>query len=253
MAWSSQAKTPMRMHHDGRSETGRRDNNEDGLLALPECGLYAVADGMGGYEGGEVASRLALGSLQTYFELLGDDGVGLDPEGPEDVARERMALAIRIADREVGRRATGTLAKMGTTLATLVIQNGHAMIAHVGDSRVYRMREGELDALTRDHSLHAEMESTGMSVLPPRRRFRLSNVITQALGQGPDVRPDIRIESVLPGDRFLLCTDGVTDALDEESIAWLLTRTHGVAQALVDAAHENGSMDNITALVVTIS
>ncbi|HJL17884.1 MAG TPA: protein phosphatase 2C domain-containing protein [Sandaracinaceae bacterium LLY-WYZ-13_1] len=241
----------MRIEHEGRSDTGRRENNEDAWLALPERGLYAVADGMGGYEGGEVASRLALASLQTYFELLGEDGLGLCEPGGEGVARERVALAIRIADREVSRRARGRLSKMGTTLACLFLQGDRALIAHVGDSRVYRMRDGELEALTRDHSLYSEMESAGLAGLPPRTSFHFSNVITQALGQGPDVRPDVTLVSVLPGDRFLLCSDGVTDVLDEESIAWFLTRTEGTARELVEGAYDHGGLDNITAVVVT--
>lgn len=244
----------MRIQHDGRSDVGRRENNEDAHLALPSTGLYAVADGMGGYEGGEVASRLALASLQTYFEMLGEGGLGLTDDSPsERVALERMALALRIADREVARRAVGPLSKMGTTLASLVIQGRRALIAHVGDSRVYRMRDGELEQLTRDHSLYAEMEASGFQGLPPRRAFHFSNIITQALGQGPDVKPDVRVEAILPGDRFLLCTDGLSDVLDEESAAWTLTRTEGVADALVQAAYDRGSSDNITALVVTAS
>jgi serine/threonine protein phosphatase PrpC len=239
----------MRIHHEGRTETGRREHNEDGLLARPERGLFAVADGMGGYAGGEVASRLALESLEGYFARLGAEGLGLGGPGAERVARERMGLALRMADRDVGRRAAGRLAQMGTTVAALVIQAGRAMVAHVGDSRVYRLREGELEALTRDHSLQAEMESTGLAARGPHR---VSNVITQALGPGPAVRPDVRVDPVLPGDRFLLCTDGLTDALDEEAIAWLLTRSDDAAGALVEAAYENGSTDNITALVVSV-
>ena len=155
-----------------------------------------------------------------------------------------------MADREVARQATGRLAQMGATVAALAIQNGFALIAHVGDSRVYRLREGALEALTRDHSLQAEMESSGLAAPGP---YRVSNVITQALGAGSPVRPDVRIEPALPGDRYLLCTDGLTDALDAESIAWLLTRARGATDALVEAAFERGSTDNITALVVSLA
>ena len=239
----------MRIEHHGRTDTGRRDNNEDGLIALSEHGLYAVADGMGGYEGGEVASRLALASLQAYFELLGQGGLGLDES--EDVALERMGLAVRIADREVTRRATGRLSKMGTTLACVVVQGTRALIAHVGDSRVYRLRDGEVERLTRDHSLVAEMEAAGLTGAS-QRGMPFSNIITQALGQGPDARPDLRVEELMPGDRFLLCSDGVTDALDDEAIAWALTSNEDPADAVVDASYMAGSADNITALVLTV-
>ena len=237
----------MRIDHQARTYVGRRENNEDALLVLPERGLFAVADGMGGYEGGEIASRLALASLRTYFEMLGPEGLGL---ADAEVAHERMALAIRIAHRDVERRAEGALAQMGTTLASLVIENGVAMIAHVGDSRVYRLRDGEIMPLTRDHSLVAEMEAAGLVGIH-RSAFTLGNVITQALGQGPEVRPGLLVEEVLAGDRFLLCSDGLTDVLDDEAIAWTLTRNDDVAEALVDAAYDHDSSDNITAIVVT--
>jgi len=245
----------MRIEHRGVTITGRRDNNEDALLELPERGLYAVADGMGGYEGGEVASKAALASLQTYCEMLGDDGFGLEEDDEhQSVARERVGLAIRIADREVRRRATGPLRRMGTTLACMVVGNGQALIAHVGDSRVYRMREGEVVAMTHDHSLLNEMTAGGLvGAGDAARHYRLRNIITQALGQGREVVPDVSVEPALPGDKFLLCSDGLTDVLDERAIALGLSRKRRSAEALVESAYDAGSHDNITALVVTIS
>lgn len=245
----------MGIHHESASICGRRQANEDALLELPERGLFAVADGMGGYAGGEVASRAAIASLSAYCDLLGDAGFGLAGADAMslDVARERLALAVRIADREVRRRAVGELARMGTTIACLAIGDERAMTVHVGDSRVYRLREGDVVALTRDHSLWNEMEAAGMAGVAEHSSFRFHNIITQALGQGSDAKPEIGDSSFLPGDRFLLCSDGLSDVLDEESIAWLLTSKTDVARRLVDAAYEAGSTDNITALVVTAS
>lgn len=242
----------MRIGHESRSDTGRRSNNEDAVLALPERGLFAVADGMGGYEGGEVASGLALASIKTYFEMLGDEGLGLHRESL-NVARERMRLAIRLADREVSRRAVGRLRKMGTTLACVAIDGDLALVAHVGDSRVYRLRENHLEALTLDHSLYAHMQATGLTGVSPRGRFPLSNVITQSIGQGPVAVPDMKIHTLLPGDRLLLCTDGLSDVLDDDTIAWLMTRNRDVAAELVEAAADHGSRDNITALVLCVT
>lgn len=239
----------MEIRDEGRSVVGRRENNEDSLLSLPEHGFYAVADGMGGYEGGEIASKLALASLQAYYELLGDDAPESDPHA--ELAIERLGLAIRIAHREVARRATGPLRRMGTTLACLAVRDGVAVTGHVGDSRVYRLRDGELDQLTRDHSLYAEMEANGAAGLS-RRDFALRNIITQAVGQQASVRPDFSVFELMPGDRFLLCSDGLSDVLEDDDIAWGLTRTRDVAKSLCDAAYEAGSFDNITALVVLV-
>lgn len=239
----------MRIRDEGCSVVGRRENNEDSLLSLPDHGFYAVADGMGGYEGGEIASKLALASLQAYYELLGDDVHEPDPDS--ELAIERLGLAIRIAHREVVRRATGPLRRMGTTLACLAIRDGRAVIAHVGDSRVYLLRDGEIEQVTRDHSLYAEMEANGARGLT-RRDFALRNIITQAVGQQASVRPDFRAVDLMPGDRFLICSDGLSDVLDEEAIAWGMTRTRDVAKSLCDTAYEAGSFDNITALVVSV-
>ncbi|MFK7992030.1 MAG: PP2C family serine/threonine-protein phosphatase [Sandaracinaceae bacterium] len=240
----------MRIEHEGRSDVGRRSNNEDGLLALPEQGLYAVADGMGGYEGGEVASRVALASLQSYFELLGDDGLGMRRSKAE--ASQRMTMAIRIADREVARRAVGPLRQMGTTLASIAFEGDRVLIAHVGDSRVYRVRDGKVKAMTRDHSLYAQMEAAGVGWLPKTKSaFSMSNVITQALGQGAPASPDIRVDSVRAGDRFLLCTDGFSDVIDDRMLEGFFTGPVD-AERLTRRAYDLGSLDNITALLVTV-
>ncbi len=233
----------MRIQHTVHTDTGRRSNNEDAYLAEPRLGVYAVADGMGGYEGGEVASRVSLESLLAYFERLGPDN--LDLEGDEQASRQQVRMAIRMADREIARRAVGELSEMGTTLVCLVVRETRALIAHVGDSRIYRLRDGAIEQLTRDHSLVAEMEARGLSAAP-----NLSHIVTQALGQGPPARPDVRVIDLRPGDRFLLCSDGLSDVLEPGDIAREVTR-RGAARALVKLAYDAGSMDNITALVVS--
>ncbi len=240
----------MRIEHEGRSDVGRRSNNEDGLLAMPERGLFVVADGMGGYEGGEVASRVALSALESYFELLGEGGLGIGTSSRE--ASQRMTMAMRIADGEVERQAVGPLSQMGTTIAAIAFEAGHVLVAHVGDSRVYRLRDGLLRPMTRDHSLYSQMEAAGVGWLPKTKSaFAMSNVITQALGQGPPANPDIRVDAVRPGDRFLLCTDGLSDVLDDGAIQRELEGPNA-AERLSQRAFDAGSMDNITALVVTV-
>jgi PPM family protein phosphatase len=244
VARGSQKELRMRISHQAHTDVGRRANNEDAYVAAPDLGFFAVADGMGGYEGGEVASRLALESLLSYFERLGKAGLELDEEG-EPLAREQMRMAIRMADREVKRCAVGELEQMGTTIACLVVRGRRALIAHVGDSRIYRMRDGEVTQLTRDHSLVAEMEAAGLVAAA-----HLCHVITQALGQGTPPKPDLQVVDVMPGDRFLMCTDGLTDALSTGEIGEQLSHRNA-AQALVDEAFELGSLDNITCVVVS--
>jgi serine/threonine protein phosphatase PrpC len=232
----------MRIEHSARSITGRRSNNEDAYAAEPDIGFFAVADGMGGYEGGEIASRTALDTLVAYFERVERMDLVDDPSA----AMHQMRMAIRMADREVQRRAVGDLAEMGTTVACVLVRGDRALLAHVGDSRIYRLRGEELSLLTRDHSLVAEMEAAGLNAAA-----HLYHVITQSLGQGPDARPDLRIVEVLPGDRFLLCSDGLTDVLDGDAIADGLAQRRRPAGALVDSAYAMGSHDNITAVVVS--
>lgn len=232
----------MRIQHSARSVTGRRSNNEDAYAAAPRIGLFAVADGMGGYEGGEVASRTALESLVAYLERV----EALDIANDARTAMHHVRMAIRMADREVQRRAVGELAEMGTTIACMLVQGSHAVLAHVGDSRIYRLREGEIALLTRDHSLVAEMEAAGLSAAAHH-----THIITQALGQGPAARPDVRVIEVLPGDRFLLCTDGLTDVLSPGEITDGMAQSKKPAEVLVDTAYAMGSHDNITAMIVT--
>ena len=142
---------------------------------------------------------------------------------------------------------------MGTTIVALATAGEHAVIGHVGDSRVYRLREGEVEALTQDHSLYNQMCRAGTLGLPDARSFRLSNVITQAVGQSGAVSPDLATETILEGDRLLLCSDGLSDVLHEDELVWLLQSKHDVAKTLARAAYEAGSRDNITALVLTAS
>ena len=233
----------MRIEHDCWTDVGRRDDQEDAYLAAPEHGLFAVADGMGGYEGGEIASRLALSAVQDFFERL-DDGLGLTDDAPTAIAR--MGVSLRMADRAVSRRARGRLKNMGTTIASAVFEGSQILLGHVGDSRVYRLREGEVDQLTRDHSLLAEMANAGVAA-----RRHLSSIITQAIGAGPPAAPDLAVHPIVEGDRYLLCTDGLSDVLNDEAIGWGLSSTRGAAHALVEAAFHAGSTDNITAVVLT--
>ncbi|UJR81033.1 PP2C family protein-serine/threonine phosphatase [Sandaracinus amylolyticus] len=246
----------MRVISHASTHVGRRDNNEDAFCADDAAGLYVVADGMGGYEGGEVASRTAVDTLRKYFaRMTPDGGLGLeDATDDHALARGRMDLALRIAHREICRKKVGLLAQMGSTVASVVLQQGHALISHVGDSRVYRMRGGILEAMTRDHSLYAEMEAAGRMSLPPRHQCSFQHVITRALGVPGDSRPDLRIERAQIGDVFVIASDGLTDVLEDEQLAgWVLIEpAETLTERLVEAALGAGAHDNITVVVARV-
>ncbi|MDQ3035245.1 MAG: protein phosphatase 2C domain-containing protein [Myxococcota bacterium] len=246
----------MRVVSHASTHVGRRSNNEDSWSAVDRFGLYIVADGMGGYEGGEIASRTVVDTITKYFARMtpsGELGLG-DSNDDYALARGRMDLALRIAHREICRKKVGELQRMGSTVAALVVQRGRALIAHVGDSRIYRLRGGRLERMTRDHSLYAEMEATGRVSLPPRQQCSYQHVITRALGAAGDSRPDLRVEEALPGDLFVLATDGLTDVISDEAIAsWARKEDPCVLAArLVDAAWQNDAQDNITVVAVAV-
>lgn len=242
------------MAHGAATHVGRRKHNEDSVLARPELGLFLVADGMGGYEGGEVASATVVRSVEAFFEANAADPDVTWPFAMDrslDFVENMMAVALRLAHAEVLQRKVGRLAAMGSTAAALLLRGGRAVIAHVGDSRVYRRRRGVLERLTRDHSLVAELEARGLEMPADGG---LAHVITRALGMPEMAEPEIRSEAVAPSDVYLLCSDGLTDALDDEAIAEALAAPspRAAAEALILGAYEAGGSDNISAVVVRI-
>jgi serine/threonine protein phosphatase PrpC len=164
-----------------------------------------------------------------------------------------VEVAVRLANAEVCDAKTPERERMGSTLSLLLLRNQHAIIGHLGDSRIYRLRRGRLVQLTRDHSFCEELRKMG-SELPPRAEFAWSHMITRALGMAPTTEPDVHSDAVYPGDLFLLCTDGLTGALSAAHIQEVLgtTPTSTVCDRLVREAYEAGSRDNITAVVVRV-
>jgi len=232
------------------SIAGRRANNEDAVCMRPDLGLFVVADGLGGYDGGEVASALA---IETISELVrrtaGDADVTwpyrLDPSHSLD--ENEVLVATRFAGERILAQRSGLLGQMGSTVALVRFVRDTAVIAHVGDSRVYRLRADELVQLTVDHSLVSQMIAAGMK---PDAAFPWRHVITRALGM-PDAEPDIQSTEVRPGDVFLLCSDGLYEPLAPATIAALLDGPPELAcRNLIDAAYAAGSRDNISAVVV---
>jgi PPM family protein phosphatase len=240
----------MRAVAAGLSDVGKeRKHNEDRFILLPEFGVFVVADGMGGHQSGEVASRMAASSVAGYFRS--------GPRRPS--IREALVSSIADANAKIFARADDSRAHrgMGTTVVAAAFCPSDAMlyIAHAGDSRCYRIRDGRMAQLTRDHSLlqdalieRPDLTESDLSYLP-------RNVITRALGIGPSVELDVRAEPVEPGDCFLLCSDGlhglVTDG-DMVNIVMGSRTLTDACKALIKRANANGGKDNITAVLMRI-
>jgi len=235
------------------TDVGRvRDQNEDAWTAVPGAGLYAVADGMGGHAAGEVASRLAVEAVE---ESLGD-------RAPDTVAgaREVLAAAVRAAGRRIREQARERPERrgMGTTLtAMLLLTDGRGVVAHVGDSRAYRMRGEGLGRLTRDHTWVQARVDSGELTEDEARRHPASSVLTRALGADGFSEPDLFEIEWRPGDVYLLCSDGLTAAVGEPELEGELGRAlreaadlEGAAGELVREANRRGGPDNITVLLV---
>lgn len=247
----------MKLFAWGLSDVGRkRDHNEDSFLINRELSLFAVADGMGGHAGGDRASHLAVEILER--EVGGADlGGGTVPLGGNaDVppARELRAAA-RVAGRTIFDLAEGNpqLAGMGTTLTAMLFSGGRAYLAHVGDSRAYLLRAGQLVQLTEDQSLVHELVSSGQIKDEDAQRYEHNNVILQALGVTEDLVPVGGELELLRDDLILLCTDGLSSLVPRDEIQEVLAAKgddlHAAATALTAQARVHGGHDNITVVL----
>ena len=226
------------------------------VLAHADLGLFVVADGMGGYEGGEVASQVAVGAIEELVARTAGDADVTWPFGADprlDPVASELAVATRLAAARIAAAKVGPLAQMGSTMVAIRIDPRRrlAVIGHVGDSRAYRLRAGRLERLTVDHSLWEELVAAGAAPAE-RTAFPYRHVITRALGT-PHAEPDLRVDALAPGDVFLLCSDGLSEVLADQVIAAALARPAAAAcRALVAAAYQAGSTDNISAVVVRV-
>ncbi len=226
----------------GRSDVGRqREANEDSYYEPADGPVFAVADGMGGAQAGEVASKIA---VETFEEER-------DAEAPpekqlEGIARKANKRIYELAQQDESRRG------MGTTLTSVFVRGQEVSIGHVGDSRAYRLRDGELERLTRDHSLVAELERTGQISAETAEHHPQRSIITRALGPEPDVQVDTHTHAARAGDVYLLCSDGLTSMLSEEEVGAILRREGSLdetAEELIRAANQSGGKDNITVVL----
>jgi protein phosphatase len=227
------------------SDTGKkRRRNEDSYVVAPP--LFAVADGMGGAQAGEVASKLAAAALE-------------DTDSGSSSGQERVVALIQEANRRVYARANTDPATsgMGTTMTVALVEGQMVTIGHVGDSRAYLVRAGSLEQLTEDHSLVNELLKSGKLSPQEAETHPQRSVITRAVGTDPDVEVDAFTVDALEGDVFLLCSDGLTDMVDDDGILDVVERYHDdldrVAKSLVSAANRGGGEDNITVIAFTIT
>lgn len=233
-----------------QSDVGQvRTGNEDSVYSNSDSGVFVVADGMGGHAAGEVASAIA-------SRTIGDSACR-ECDSLEALAQQ-LVDAFLAAGREIERQADEDPARsgMGTTATVLRLRReGSFLVAHIGDSRAYRMRDGRLERVTRDHSWVQEQVDRGLISPEQAVGHPQSNIITRALGTDPSPTPDLFRGELSAGDLFLLATDGLTDMVAEERIAELMATGESLearADALVRAANEAGGMDNVTVLLVEV-
>ena len=237
------------------TDTGRtRSNNEDSVALDASTGVMVLADGMGGYNAGEVASGMA---TEFIREKLGQwlnqaSGTASDAD-----VRRAMDICVDNANRAIFDAANSIpqYAGMGTTLVVGVFRDRRLLLGHVGDSRGYRLRAGRLQQLTRDHSLLQEQVDAGLLTVEQAAHSVNRNLVTRAVGVEDTVLLDTQQHEVQPGDVYLLCSDGLSDMLDDDAITQLMLGANGLeetATALVDAANEAGGKDNISVVLARV-
>lgn len=231
----------------GLSDIGcMRSKNEDRWEILAESRCYLLADGMGGHPAGEIAAALTLDLCSKYLTPGWD-------RGGDSAARLREIMVEVNQELQEVVAMESDLAGMGTTLCILAFLNGKAVCGHVGDSRIYRLREGGLELLTQDDSLENALRLAGRASEAKRAGEQYSNVVMQAMGASPVVQPTVTIYPIEREDLFLLCSDGLTDMVEEHEIEALLCSPSSLekrATRLIEAARSAGGNDNITVVLV---
>ena len=244
-----------------KTDSGRvRGHNEDAVFANPNLGIVILADGMGGYNAGEVASGMATTVLASELEsaFATTPPHALDRGSGKSYAH--ACLRDKIASTNLAIHAASEsqmqFAGMGTTLVAALFHDNQVTVAHVGDSRLYRLRGDELSVVTRDHSLLQEQIDSGLISREDARYSQNRNLVTRALGVDPAVEAEINDYPVLPGDIYLLCSDGLNDMVEDEEIQ-LTLQTLSVnlelaATQLIEMANDNGGRDNVSVILVKV-
>ena len=254
----------MEIRHASKSDVGmKRDNNEDNLLVFPEQNLFAVFDGMGGHAAGEVASSIAASEVKEFFDFTGRDEEATWPfkgDREKTYDENRAVTAIKLANARIIEQSEqdGAKKNMGTTAVMVHFVDRsdagpRALVAHVGDSRVYLFRDGKLQRITIDHSLVEEYLRLGKITQEEAKNFPQKNIILRALGQQKVVEVEINAWEPRPLDIFLLCSDGLSGMVPDEMMESILQRQagnlDGAVKKLIDTANANGGVDNVTVIL----
>ncbi|NOZ02346.1 MAG: Stp1/IreP family PP2C-type Ser/Thr phosphatase [Deltaproteobacteria bacterium] len=250
----------MKLQHAGLTDVGRkRDHNEDNLLMQPEDRLFVVCDGMGGHASGEVASQIACDRISEFFRNTRDDDEITWPYKEDHRLSEienRLAVGIKWGNLSVFEKSTSSIKfkGMGTTCVSALFSDSECAVAHVGDSRCYRIRDGGIEQITEDHSLLNDYKKLAQLSPDEIKNFPHKNIITRALGMKPSVQVDTRIDKLAPGDIYLLCCDGLSGELESEEMLGIVQNANGdlevACSELINQANEHGGRDNITVILV---
>ncbi|REJ84416.1 MAG: Stp1/IreP family PP2C-type Ser/Thr phosphatase [Acidobacteria bacterium] len=238
----------MQLRVSGLTDVGlARKHNEDCFEIVSSQQLFVVADGMGGHTAGEVASKIAVKAIRDFIVQDGSS---------EELSRaERLREAVKVAHAEVlsAIRADARLQGMGTTVVTLLIEGQKGSVAHVGDSRAYRLRDGRLELLTQDHTWVHEQVQAGYLSHEQAKHHPLKNVVTRALGSEKEVLVDVQDLLLEPGDIVLICSDGLTTMLEDHEIQQVVEEggsPEDVCRRLVQEANTRGGLDNVTVILL---
>jgi len=237
-----------------------RSHNEDSIAADAANGLVVLADGMGGYNAGEVASGMATTVIVTEMRqiLASAEPFQIDPRTKQEIAVRLVREQVLKANSSIYQAAQSQpqYAGMGTTLVVALFYDNRVLVAHLGDSRLYLHRDGSLRQVTRDHSLLQEQIDSGLISPAQAKNAQHKNLVTKALGIDPSVEPEIHEYRTRPGDLYLLCSDGLCDMVEDEDIAMTLDALGGnlrlAAQQLVQMANDNGGRDNVSVILVRV-
>ena len=249
----------MKLTSAGRTHVGmKRAHNEDSLRLFREENLFIVADGMGGHASGEVASQMSVETLAEFFRATSEDDEITWPyklDKGRKYEENRVITGIKLSNRRIHEAAArdAKLKGMGTTIVVTFFVGDHCYIGHVGDSRVYRFRAGQLIQLTEDHSLLNDYIKMRQLTPEEIEAFPHKNVIVRALGMKDTVQVDIMHEAPQPGDVYLLCSDGLSGMVSDERMAEILRQGDDLdahCERLIEAANEAGGTDNITLILV---
>jgi protein phosphatase len=233
----------LRLIVHGKTDKGLvRKENEDAFCIEKDLGLLAIADGMGGHASGEVASKMAIEILRESFKKGGEP------------LPERLSSGVKLANRAIyeAAQSQSQLNGMGTTLTALQLEGNRLSIAHVGDSRAYLIRGGVIEQITDDHTIVSEQVARGMMTREEAARSDMRNILSRALGIGPEVKVDVEELTVSEDDKLVLCSDGLSELVSEDEIlleAQSSTRPDIACDELINLANQRGGEDNITVIM----